>query len=304
MPFCTLPCRAVDADRPEAERRPAKGHETCSYLLTLTFWPLTAGRAARGSAQPGPPLGIMLRMTLPGSGAPTSPTCRCSGASSPRGRMNWFTRKVPAWHISDTLEADFCVGALNEAICRVGPAPDHEPRSRLAVRVRRLDRPAEAGRLKRTGTRIPMDGKGRCLDNVFIERLWRSPKSGCVCLHAWETGRQAKGGHWPMDDPLHPPAAPCRPWRTAPRCAPLQPDRNDEQAQRPAQMSPDLAQGSGSCSPFDLAGPACDHARHARQPIPERRASYPRSATASPGERWTSRRSAPPPCRKPAPARA
>ena len=52
--------------------------------------------------------------------------------------------------------------------------------------------------LKRAGTRIPTDGKGRCIDNVFIERLWRSLKHDCVYLHARETGTQAKAGiaHW------------------------------------------------------------------------------------------------------------
>jgi putative transposase len=49
-------------------------------------------------------------------------------------------------------------------------------------------------RLKRVGTRILMDGKGRCLDNIFIERLWRSLKYECVYLQAWETGSQAKTG--------------------------------------------------------------------------------------------------------------
>jgi putative transposase len=49
-------------------------------------------------------------------------------------------------------------------------------------------------RMKRAGTRISMDGKGRCIDNIFIERLWRSLKYECVYLHAWETGSQAKAG--------------------------------------------------------------------------------------------------------------
>ena len=49
-------------------------------------------------------------------------------------------------------------------------------------------------RMKRAGTRISMDGKGRCIDNIFIERLWRSLKYECVYLHAWETGSQAKEG--------------------------------------------------------------------------------------------------------------
>lgn len=53
-------------------------------------------------------------------------------------------------------------------------------------------------RMKRPGTRISMDGKGHCIDNIFIERLWRSLKYECVYLHAWGTGSQAKAriGRW------------------------------------------------------------------------------------------------------------
>ncbi len=80
--------------------------------------------------------------------------------------MDWFTRKVLAWRISNTLEADFCVEALNEAIHRFG-APE----------IMNTDQGSQftsfvwTDRLKRVGTRISMDGKGRCIDNVFIERL-------------------------------------------------------------------------------------------------------------------------------------
>ena len=49
-------------------------------------------------------------------------------------------------------------------------------------------------RLRRSGIRISMDGKGRYLDNIFIERLWRTLKYECVYLHAWETGSQARAG--------------------------------------------------------------------------------------------------------------
>ncbi len=49
-------------------------------------------------------------------------------------------------------------------------------------------------RLKRAKTKISMDGKARYLDNIFIERLWRSLKYECVYLHAWETGSQARAG--------------------------------------------------------------------------------------------------------------
>jgi hypothetical protein len=49
-------------------------------------------------------------------------------------------------------------------------------------------------RLRAAGIRISMDGKGRCLDNIFMERLWRTLKYECVYLHAWETGSQARAG--------------------------------------------------------------------------------------------------------------
>ncbi|WEF23170.1 IS3 family transposase [Paracoccus sp. S3-43] len=107
--------------------------------------------------------------------------------------MDWFTRKVLAWRISNTLEADFCVEALNEAIHRFGA-----PGIMNTDQGSQFTSFAWTDRLKRIGTRISMDGKGRCIDNVFIERLWRSLKYECVYLHAWETGSQAKVGigHW------------------------------------------------------------------------------------------------------------
>ena len=103
--------------------------------------------------------------------------------------MDWFTRKVLAWRISNTLEADFCVEALNEAIHKFGP-----PEIMNTDQGSQFTSFAWTDRLKRVGTRISMDGKGRCLDNIFIERLWRSLKYECVYLHAWETGSQAKVG--------------------------------------------------------------------------------------------------------------
>jgi putative transposase len=103
--------------------------------------------------------------------------------------MDWFTRKVLAWRISNTLEANFCVEALNEAIHKFGP-PE----------IMNTDQGSQftsfdwTDRLKRAKTKISMDGKARYLDNIFIERLWRSLKYECVYLHAWETGSQAKAG--------------------------------------------------------------------------------------------------------------
>ena len=103
--------------------------------------------------------------------------------------MDWFTRKVLAWRISNTLEADFCVEALNEAIHKFGP-----PEIMNSDQGSQFTSFAWTDRLRRVGTRISMDGKGRCLDNIFIELLWRSLKYECLYLHAWETGSQAKAG--------------------------------------------------------------------------------------------------------------
>lgn len=103
--------------------------------------------------------------------------------------IDWFTRKVLAWRLSNTLEADFCVDALNEAIAKYG-APE----------IMNTDQGSQftffawTDCLRRSGVRISMDGKGRFLDNIFVERLWRSLKYECVYLHAWDTGSQTRAG--------------------------------------------------------------------------------------------------------------
>ena len=129
--------------------------------------------------------------------------------------MDWHTRKVLAWRISNTLEADFCVEALNEAIAKFGP-PEIMNTPLIdcfAINCRAMDQGSQftsfawTDRLRRSGVRISMDGKGRFLpshrlqandcramDNIFVERLWRSLKYECVYLHAWETGSEAKAG--------------------------------------------------------------------------------------------------------------
>ena len=94
-----------------------------------------------------------------------------------------------AWRIPNTLEADFCVEALSEAIARFGP-----PEIMNTDQGSQFTSFAWTDRLRRSGVRISMDGKGRFLDNIFVERLWRSLKYECVYLHAWETGSEAKAG--------------------------------------------------------------------------------------------------------------
>jgi putative transposase len=99
------------------------------------------------------------------------------------------SRKVLAWRLSNTMTADFCVEALEEASQRYG-APE----------IFNTDQGAQftseewLGTLKAAGVQISMDGKGRWIDNVFIERLWRSVKYEEVYLHAYENGSEARAG--------------------------------------------------------------------------------------------------------------
>ena len=97
--------------------------------------------------------------------------------------MDCDARKVLAWRISNTLDADFCVEAPNEAIVRLGP-----PEIMNTVQCSQFTFFVCADRLRRTDLRISMDGKSRFLESIFVERLWRSLKYECVYLHAWDTG--------------------------------------------------------------------------------------------------------------------
>lgn len=127
--------------------------------------------------------------------------------------MDWQTRKVLSWRLSNTLEADFCVEALNEAIHTFGP-----PEIMNTDQGSQFTSLAWTDRLRRAGVRISMDGKGRFLDNIFVERLWRSLKYECVYLHAWETGSQAKAGvrKWvEFYNYRRLPASALGPWRSA-----------------------------------------------------------------------------------------
>lgn len=91
--------------------------------------------------------------------------------------MDWATRKVLSWRISNTMHADFCVDALNEAIGKYG-APE----------IMNTDQGSQftgavwISTLTEAGVRVSMDGRGRCMDNIMIERLWRSLKYEAVYL--------------------------------------------------------------------------------------------------------------------------
>jgi putative transposase len=101
--------------------------------------------------------------------------------------MDWSSRKVLAWRLSNTMEAAFCVDSLEEAMERYGKPEIFN--SDQGAQFTSFD---FTQKLKDAGIRISMDGKGRWLDNVFVERLWRSLKYECVYLHAWSGGREAR----------------------------------------------------------------------------------------------------------------
>jgi putative transposase len=103
--------------------------------------------------------------------------------------IDWATRKVLAWRLSNTMEADFCVAALNDAMDAHG-----RPEIFNTDQGSQFTSHAFTGALADAGIRISMDGRGRWMDNVFIERLWRSLKYECVFLNAFATGGEARTG--------------------------------------------------------------------------------------------------------------
>ena len=103
--------------------------------------------------------------------------------------MDWASRKVLAWQLSNSMDADFCVAALQRAL-ETGRQPEIFNTDQGA----QFTSEAFTGVLKGHEIRISMDGRGRCLDNVFVERLWRSLKYEEVYLHAYDSPADAKAG--------------------------------------------------------------------------------------------------------------
>jgi len=103
--------------------------------------------------------------------------------------IDWASRAVLAWRLSNTLDARFCVDALDEALARFG-----RPEIFNTDQGSQFTSAAFTGRLASAGIRISMDGRGRWMDNVFIERLWRSLKYEDVYLKGYADGREARAG--------------------------------------------------------------------------------------------------------------
>ena len=115
--------------------------------------------------------------------------------------VDWFTRRVISWRLSITMETNFCIEALEEALSR-NEKPEifntdqgsqfRGPQRQVFVVGVKFTSEAFTGLLKKHGIRISMDGRGRWRDNVFVERVWKSIKYEEVYLHAYETVRQAR----------------------------------------------------------------------------------------------------------------
>ena len=110
--------------------------------------------------------------------------------------MDWYSRHVVAWRLSNTLDADFCVEALEDALGKGKPEVFNTDQGSQSTGE------AFTGVLEQNNVRISpdeygtfgMDGKGRYADNILLDRLWRTVKYEEVYLKAYSNGREAKAG--------------------------------------------------------------------------------------------------------------
>ena len=102
--------------------------------------------------------------------------------------IDWYSRYVLSWRLSNTLDADFCVETLEEALSKGRPEIFNTDQGA------QFTSEAFTGLLESHGVRVSMDGKGSYNDNLFIERLWRTVKYEEVYLKAYQDGRDARIG--------------------------------------------------------------------------------------------------------------
>ena len=102
--------------------------------------------------------------------------------------LDWFSRLVVAWELSETLELSFVLSCADAAFGRAMPEIINSDQGSHFTSER------FTGRVLSAGARVSMDGRGRYMDNIFTERLWRSVKYEEVYLADYETPRQARAG--------------------------------------------------------------------------------------------------------------
>ena len=103
--------------------------------------------------------------------------------------LDWATRRVLSWRLSNSLTTDFCIEAVEEAIQRHG-----KPQIFNTDQGSQFTSTEFINLIQGHGIRVSLDGKGRWVDNVFVERLWKSVKYEEVYLHAYETVAEARHG--------------------------------------------------------------------------------------------------------------
>lgn len=108
--------------------------------------------------------------------------------------MDWYSRYVIAWQLSDSLENSFVLQALYEALHFMSDCGLGIPEIVNSDQGSHFTSEAYIGLLEQTGSRISMDGRGRCLDNIFTERLWRTVKYENVFLQSYQNIQEAQAG--------------------------------------------------------------------------------------------------------------
>ena len=103
--------------------------------------------------------------------------------------MDWHSRKILSWRVSNTLDSDFCIQALQEALQRYGT-----PEIFNTDQGAQFTSIAFTQVLRDRGIAISMDGRGRCQDNIFVERLWWTLKHNYLYLHAFDSGTELREG--------------------------------------------------------------------------------------------------------------
>jgi putative transposase len=103
--------------------------------------------------------------------------------------IDWYSRRVLSWRLSNTFDSSFCVEALEEALSRFG-----RPEIFNTDQGSQFTAEAFTSVLRKAGITISMDGRGRCIDNVFVERVWRSLKYEEVFLHAYDDLVEGRAG--------------------------------------------------------------------------------------------------------------
>ena len=102
------------------------------------------------------------------------------------GIMDWYSRKILSWRVSNTMDTSFCIEALEEALTKHG-----KPEIFNSDQGSQFTSKEFTEILLKNDILISMDGKGRCIDNVFIERFWKSLKYEEVYLNSYETVKEA-----------------------------------------------------------------------------------------------------------------